>query len=80
MKLLKEIAICFDIEYISSINILNIFDGSDCSEVISLLKDVVADISKIFFFISEANDRGDDFGVVAFSYVCCSQNARATYT
>lgn len=50
MKLFKAMMICFRLETLTSIYILNILVESDCLEVINQLNDAVVDYSKVSFF------------------------------
>lgn len=54
VKLLEVMSICFCLESISSIHILNIVVESDCLEFVSMLNDVTVDLSKVSFFVVEA--------------------------
>lgn len=58
--------ICFGLENLSSIYVLNILVESNYLEVINLLNDGAVDLTEFSFLIEETKNRGDELRVVSF--------------
>lgn len=66
VKLLEAMTICFGLENLSSIYVLNILVESNYLEVINLLNDGAVDLTEFSFLIEETKNRGDELRVVSF--------------
>ena len=65
VKILEVVAISFDLESISSLNLLNIQVESNCLEVVNLLNNKTVDLSKVFFFVDETKAWSKDMRIVS---------------
>lgn len=66
VKILEVVAISFDLESISSLNLLNIQVESNCLEVVNLLNNKTVDLSEVSFFVDEAKAWGRDMRIVSW--------------
>lgn len=70
VKILEAMTICFGLESISSLHILNIVIDFVCLEVVNMLNDDIVDLIEVSFFIAKAKDLGDNLGI---SFLSCSR-------